>query len=256
MHEINWAQLWNTPPSNLCLTSEEVHIWCANLDLSATEIEELIPILSKDEIEKAQKFRFDEHRRRFIAARGRLRQLLATYLELSEQEIKFEYSDRGKPQLITNLNPDNLQFNVSHSHNLALYAFTYQERVGIDLEYLRSLRDAANIARRFFAPKEYELIASLIGDRQQQVFFQTWTIKEAYLKATGEGLSGSIDAVEVSFEGDRAMGLAAIGGNARLAADWLIHSFTPTDNFIATMAVESKSDPTKQKQIKFWAIDN
>ena len=250
------AQLWNKSPRNLCLASEEVHIWYANLDLSTAEIDKLAAILSEDEREKAQNFHFDKHRQRYIAARGRLRQLLASYIDIAEKEIKFTYSDRGKPQLSLNLNPHNLQFNVSHSQHLALYAFTYQEKVGIDLEYLRSLKDAASIARRFFAPKEYELIASLTGEKQQKVFFQTWTIKEAYLKATGEGLSGSINEVEVLFEDNQPVNLAAIGGNVQLAADWLVYNFIPTDNFIATVAVETKSEKHQHKQLKFWVIED
>ena len=252
MREVNLVQQWSTPSSNLCLTSEEVHIWYANLNLSVKETEELIQLLSQDEREKANKFRFEEHRRRFIVARGRLRQLLANYLNISAEEIRFEYSDRGKPSLSNHCYQNNLQFNVSHSQNLALYAFTYQNRVGIDLEYLRRCNNASQIASRFFAPQEYELISSLEESRQQEVFLHIWTIKEAYLKATGEGLSGSIDAAVVSFQGDNPIGLAAVGGTSQKAADWLVHSFTPAHNFIATVAIESKFNSSQQQQIKFW----
>ncbi|MDJ0688795.1 MAG: 4'-phosphopantetheinyl transferase superfamily protein [Xenococcaceae cyanobacterium MO_188.B32] len=245
-------QHWNIPPRNFCLTSEEVHVWRANLDLSVTEVEELTKILSTDEREKANKFRFEEHRRRSIVTRGRLRQILANYLNISAEEILFEYSDRGKPNLSQHLDRDNLQFNVSHSQNLALYAFTYQNRVGIDLEYFRSTNDAVQIARRFFAPQEYELISSLEKDRQREVFLHIWTIKEAYLKATGEGLSGSLDAVQVSFQGEQPVGLAAVDGNSPQAANWLVHSFVPERKFIATVAVESRFNSGQHQQIRFW----
>ena len=252
MHEVNLAQRWNIPPSNFCLVSNEVHIWYANLDLSVRETEELAKTLSTDEREKAHKFRFEEHRRRSIVTRARLRQILANYLHISAEEILFNYSDRGKPSLSNHLNQDNLQFNVSHSQNLALYAFTYGDRVGIDLEYFRLCSDAAQIARRFFALQEYELISSLEKDRQREVFLHIWTIKEAYLKATGEGLSGSLDAVQVSFQGEQPVGLAAVGGNSARAANWLVHSFVPAHNFIATVAVEREFDSSQHKQIRFW----
>ena len=252
VHEVNLAQLWNIPPHNLCLLSGEVHIWCANLDLSVTETEELTTILAEDEQDKANKFRFEEHRRRSIVTRARLRQILANYLNIAAEEILFDYSDRGKPSLSAHFNQDNLKFNVSHSQNLALYAFTYQDKVGIDLEYLRSCSDAAQIARRFFAPQEYDLISSLEKNRQREVFLHIWTIKEAYLKATGEGLSGSLDAVEVSFQGEQPVGLAAVSGNSHQASDWLVHSFIPAHNFIATVAVESKFKSSQHKHMKFW----
>ena len=245
-------QHWNIPPKNFCLTSEEVHIWRANLDLSVTETEELTKILSTDEREKADRFRFAEHRRRSIITRARLRQILATYLNTSAEEVLFKYSDRGKPSLSNHCNQDNLQFNVSHSENLALYAFTHHNRVGIDLEYIRSRGDAVQIARRFFAPQEYELISSLEKNRQREVFLQIWTIKEAYLKATGEGLSGSLDTTEVSFEGDKPVGLAAINSSTQKANDWIVHSFLPAQNFIATVVVENKSNLNSKQHMKFW----
>ena len=246
------VQHWNIPPRNFYLTSEEVHIWRVNLDLSVRETEELAKTLSTDERKKAHKFRFEEHRRRSIVTRGILRQILANYLNISAEEVLFDYSDRGKPSLSNHLNQDNLQFNVSHSQNLALYAFTYGDRVGIDLEYIRFGSDAAQIARRFFALQEYELISSLEKDRQREVFLHIWTIKEAYLKATGEGLSGSLDAVEVSFKGEHPVGLAAVGGNFDRAANWLVHSFVPAHNFIATVAVEREFNSNQHKQIRFW----
>ena len=246
MHKVNLAQIWNLPPHNLGLKSDEVHIWCANLNLSAIEISKLTNILSTDERDKANKFRFEKHRNRYTVARGRLRQLLANYLHISAKDIQFEYSDRGKPSLSNYCSQDSLQFNVSHSQNLALYAFTYHHRVGIDLEYLRVGNDAAQIARRFFSPQEYELIASLEKNRQQEIFLHIWTIKEAYLKATGEGLSGSLDTSEVSFQGEMPIGLKA--------ANWLVHSFIPADDFIATVAVENKDNVIQKQQIRFWTM--
>lgn len=254
MHQANLIQHWDTPPSNLNLTSEEVHIYCANLNLSVTEVDKLEMLLTEDEREKANRFRFDQHRRRFIIARGRLRQILANYLHITASEIIFEYSDRGKPSLRDRLQASNLQFNLSHSDDLALYAFTTQDKVGIDLEYLCSRTDPLQIARRFFAPQEYELIASLEEKKQQEVFLHIWTIKEAYLKATGEGLSGSIDAAEVLFKEDRPIGLAAIGGNLQKAAEWLVYSFIPAENFMATVVVENKLNQIQQQKIKFWNI--
>ena len=255
MPEVNLVQHWKTPSSKPYLTSDKVHIWYANLDLSVQETEELNRILSPDEKEKANRFRFEEHRRRFIVARGSLRQLLANYLDISPENIQFEYSDRGKPILSNSYNQNTIQFNVSHSHNLALYAFTHQNRIGIDLEYLlRRSNDTVQIARRFFAPPEYEFISSLEENRQQELFLHIWTIKEAYLKATGEGLSGSLDGTQVFFADDKPIGLAAVAGNSQQAADWLVHSFNPAPNFIATVAVENKYNSIQQENIRFWTI--
>lgn len=86
-----------------------------------------------------------------------------------------------------------LQFNVSHSQEYALYGFTHNHSIGVDIECLCRMRNVTELAKRFFTHKEFQLIANLTDEEQQQkVFFQLWTVKEAYLKAISVGLSGSL----------------------------------------------------------------
>ena len=146
MKECNWYN----PPEQLTLSSNEIHLWQANLDLPSILLEKLALSLSEDEISRANRFHFAEHRDRFIAGRGILRQLLAKYLSINSHFISFEYSSRGKPSLTSGLNQNNLQFNVSHSQNLALYGFNYQKIIGVDLEYIKNDINCKQLATRFF----------------------------------------------------------------------------------------------------------
>lgn len=243
--------MWKIPENQLSLTNNQVHVWRAKLDLSAHEIARLETLLSEDEKSRANRFRFPQHKRRFIAARAILREILANYLQINSDALRFEYSDRGKPRLAKSMEASSWQFNVSHSQELALYGFTCHKRIGVDVEYLRSMDDAAKIAERFFSAQESQLIANLSGEQQKQVFFQLWTAKEAYLKAIGEGLAGSLAGVDIDIDLDQAKSLAllSIKEDVQAAASWLMYPCVPETNYIATVAIESK---TEKQQIDFW----
>ena len=239
--------VWQIPPDKLVLADNETHVWRAKLDLSADEITELTKILAEDEQVKANRFRFPEHQRRYIAARGILRKLISSYSNISADSVQFDYNSHGKPKITEFLNNQNLQFNVSHSEELALYGITRDRRIGIDLEYLREMNDVVQIAQRFFAPRESAVIASLHGDEQKRVFFQFWTAKEAYLKAIGSGLAGGLDKVEISLE-KQAVTLLSVSETSENAANWSLDRFIPDLNYVATVVTETKQ---KSHQIQF-----
>lgn len=240
--------IWQHPPTDLRLTNNRVHIWRANLNLSAAEIERLVALLSADELARANKFRFLDHRNSFIASRGILRQLLSNYLALSPQDLNFSYSDRGKPSLMEQKLDIPLQFNVSHSQEYALFGFTLTHLIGVDLEYLREMKDAVKIARRFFASREFELIGSLDLQQQSRVFFQHWTAKEAYLKAIGVGLTGSLASVEIAIDRADNASILAIDGNETIE-NWSMYSFAPASNYVGAIAIQT---PITKQQLDFW----
>jgi 4'-phosphopantetheinyl transferase len=180
------------------LSPTEVHVWKANLDVSNDRIQPLAALLSEDERARADRFYKQTDRDAFIAARGILRTLLGQYLDRSPAQLQLQYQDRGKPFL----QDSPLEFNVTHSHGLALYAIAQSRRVGIDLEYVRDIEVQA-LAQRFFSDREFQQLQALPPDRQTATFFKYWTAKEAYLKATGEGLAGlsQIEIIEI-LKGD------------------------------------------------------
>lgn len=182
---------------DLQLDANTVWVWQANLNLPESSIAAFWDSLADDERQRADRFRREIDRTSFIAARGILRALLGNYLQCDAREIQFSYSDRGKPFLADN----SLQFNLSHSGGLALYAIAANRAVGIDIEAIRDI-EIEPLAKRFFSDREYRKLCQLEGDRKSQAFFTYWTAKEAYLKATGEGLMG-LQQVEILEKGDR-----------------------------------------------------
>src|SRR5438552_7969902 len=172
-----------TTDSRLHLGVHEVHVWHAELT-NVQDARNLEPLLSPDENERAARFRFPEHRRRFVIARGFLRQLLAAYVDLQPLDVEFTYSEAGKPALSA-IHESNLSFNVSHSGEIAVFSFAIGREVGVDVEYIRYDVDVEAIPRRFFSRMEQQILATLQGQQKFEGFFNCWTRKEAYVKAVG-----------------------------------------------------------------------
>ncbi|MEA5617302.1 4'-phosphopantetheinyl transferase HetI [Cronbergia sp. UHCC 0137] len=217
---------WLPAPQNLVLSSDDVHIWRINLNQSESQLQFFRDTLSSDEIARAERFYFPEHRRRFIVGRGSLRTILGRYLGVEASEIKFIYQKRGKPLLANS----GLFFNLSHSQDLALLGVSYKGLIGVDLEYIRLMSDLEGLAKRFFLPKEYELIKLLSFEEQQQVFFRYWTCKEAYLKATGDGLV-ELEQIEVFLKVNEPAKLLVSG-------DWCLRELIPSENFASAVVVQ------------------
>ncbi|MBD2455255.1 4'-phosphopantetheinyl transferase superfamily protein [Nostoc sp. FACHB-87] len=233
---------WLPAPADLTLLANEVHIWRIDLDIVDSLQESFAVTLSSDELTRANRFRFVEHRQRFIAGRGSLRNILSRYLKIAPQEVRFDYEPRGKPLLADGLAASGLLFNLSHSQDLALCAVNYTSKIGIDLEYMRSVSDLEALAQRFFLPREYELVRSLPPHQQPEAFFRYWTCKEAYLKATGDGIS-QLEQVEISLTPKQPAKLLT-------SEDWSLVEFTPADNYRAAVAVAASG-----LDFKYWQFN-
>jgi 4'-phosphopantetheinyl transferase len=168
------------------LPPREVHVWTVRLETTDAIAAKLEGILSPDERERAARFRFDDLRRSFAVARGALRCLLGGYLDIEPAGIKMQYGPKGKPALAGG---EPMEFNLAHSGGMAAFAFTRGCPIGIDLERIREIPDMAEIAARYFCAEENTEIMSLPRAGRERAFFCCWTRKEAYVKATGEGLS-------------------------------------------------------------------
>jgi 4'-phosphopantetheinyl transferase len=238
--------LWLPAPEKLVLSQDKVEIWRANLDQPKSCQAQLAATLSREEQTRAERFHFDLHRQRFITGRGILRNILSRYLGKDPRELEFCYSDRGKPSLVSKNTKFDLRFNLSHSQDLALYAIALDRDLGIDLEFIRQNNDAVKIAQRFFSPHEYKKLLALAEDQQQRAFFDIWTCKEAYLKATGEGLVG-LQQVEVSLASGEAPRLLLSPDTMLPSTKWFLEQLTPNPNYAGAVAVAGE-----KCQLSYW----
>jgi 4'-phosphopantetheinyl transferase len=230
---------WPAPPPAWSLGDREVHVWAINLRPPDEKVAACARTLAADETQRAERFRFERDRRRFIVARGSLRAILCAYLERVPARIAFDYSSRGKPALAGQGENTPLHFNLSHSDELALLAVTRVCPLGIDLELIRPLNDADAIADRFFSARESQGLAALPPEQKPTAFFNLWTRKEAWLKATGDGISESLDKVEVSFLADEPARLISLPEVAGAVREWGLFSLSPNKDFVGALAIRA-----------------
>lgn len=232
------VDLWLTPPETPVQSRSEVHVWRTSLDRSPDDVETFRRLLSSDELHRAERLVFPEHRRRFIAARGSLRAILARYLAIAPAAIRFEYGPHGKPQLDTShalAHP--LHFNLAHSAELALFAVTGVGAIGIDVEQIRPDYPSAQIAKRYFSIVEIEALGRLAPQKYAEAFFRCWTRKEAFIKATGQGLSLPLDQFDVTLAPGETASLLRTAWDHDEAAHWSLRELEAGKGFAASLAV-------------------
>ncbi|MGH9383312.1 MAG: 4'-phosphopantetheinyl transferase family protein [Vicinamibacterales bacterium] len=146
-------------------------------------------LLTPDESERMARFVFERDRQQFLITRALVRTTLSRYARVAPAAWRFIANDHGRPEVLDRpAGVADLRFNLSHTHGLIACAVTVGREVGVDVEDIT--RDVTHdVAGRFFAPREVADLRSLPSADQERVFFDYWTLKEAYIKARGLGLS-------------------------------------------------------------------
>ena len=222
------------------ILAREVHLWATLLDLSNDRLARLQTNLSGDEFARAGRFHHAVDRARFIAARGQLREVLSDYAGVNAREIAFEYTRNGKPMMAPGATRVPLQFSVSHSGGLAIFAISLIGRLGVDVEAVKPLRDAAEIASEFFSPAECQELSSMPPSCYIDAFYRCWTRKESYLKAIGTGLLLPLNAFDVAIASTGSNSLLRVGGDESASRRWSIVHLSPAESFVGALAVESR----------------
>ena len=232
----DWQPAEQPPP----LTADDVHVWRVALDVGEAVLARLRETLADDERRRAERFHFEKDRRHFTAGRGALRSILAGYLGRRPQDVRFTYTNYGKP-LLADESGMALRFNLTHSHGLALLAVALGRDVGVDVERVRDNLEGEQLAERFFSPREVAALLALPPALRREAFFHCWTRKEAYIKANGKGLSLPLDQFDVSLHPDEPAALLATHHDPAEAGRWSMRSLAPGDGFAAALAVEGQS---------------
>lgn len=225
----------NAPPTR-CFTDGAIEVVVTWLDPRPEAVRALPAWLCDAERQRAGRFHFDRDRRRFIVARARLRQLLAARLGVRPESVELVYGKNGKPALARRFTDTHWRFNVSHCGDVAVYAFSPGCEVGIDIEAIRAVREADDIAARFFSRRENEAYLALAPRDKPLGFFNCWTRKEAFVKALGEGLSMRLDQFDVSLAPGEPARVLRVEGAPGDASGWHLESFSPLPGFIAALA--------------------
>lgn len=233
-----FEQVWRLPPPDLALPANDIHIWRVELEQTPASIHQLFQVLSQDERERARHFHFERDRRRFIASHGVLRAILGRYLGIEPDQLLFDYAPRGKPYLAQALSHCEVQFNLAHSNELAVYIFARGREVGIDVEYVHPILELDQIAARFFSASESSVLRTIPASQRLEAFFNCWTRKEAYVKAIGDGLAQPLDQFQVSLIPGEPAQLLKVEGSPEQAARYAMTAFVPAPGYIAALVVK------------------
>jgi 4'-phosphopantetheinyl transferase len=223
----------------------EVHVWRFDLDVGALDLQRLAATLSPDEQSRAERYRIGRIRDRFIAGRGRLREILGAYHAQGPDCFSFEYGPQGKPSLAP---PTGLEFNLSHSANLAILGVSWGQTIGVDVERVDPHRDVQGILTRFFAPGEQEEFLAIAEDDQRSAFYRGWSRKEAFLKALGTGLATALDSFEVSLDA-MSPWIRRVGEDHAEPQRWSLRDVDVGDDFAAALVVQG---PIARLVIRDW----
>jgi 4'-phosphopantetheinyl transferase len=241
-----------SPPTSFQLASDEVHSWCASLDVPPETCAHVYATLTPGERTRSARFQFERDQQRFIVAHGALRDLLGRYLETQPSRISFVYNAFGKPDLSPEFG-NRLTFNLSHSAGLALIAIASASNVGVDIEYIRAGSDYADIARHFFSAAEVDYLMALPSHAYAEAFFSCWTKKEAYLKACGEGLAIPLNSFSVPLTTDPAptpLDLHVASRDIVPAKRWSLYTLRPAPGYAGALAIEGTGWRLRQWQWK------
>ena len=234
---------WQKQATPIRLEENEVHVWQARLHSSSKTLSHFQHILSAEEYTKAQRFYFEEDQHRWTVAHGILRILLSWYTQKDPREISFLLNAYGKPSLSTTDHQPYLQFNLSHSKDLALYAFTYTRQIGVDIEYMRSDVPYDELAQQSFSPVEQAVLNTVPYPEKPAAFFKGWTSKEAYIKGRGLGLSFPLHLFDVSLIPNEPAALLASRESVDEMQHWTIQKLEPDKDYVGALAIEGP-EPT------------
>lgn len=257
--------LWQIPPHKLQITSQELHIWQANIPpiLKPSKAASFFKILHQEERVQASRFRFERSRAQFIHCRALLRLLLSSYLNKRPEALSLIYGIQGKPNLAANPQSPSLHFNLSHAGNKVLLVFSKDSELGVDLEKVadssknKSPLPWSKLAKRYFAAEEIRFLKSFAPKDQERAACRLWTLKEAYLKAQGLGLAGELKNFAIGFKKNSSNSICqeawlskSFKSSQKTNVPWTLKSFEPTPGYVASWAI-----PTALVKLSFWDGD-
>ena len=236
-----WREISKIPP----VAPGEIQVWRINLRRPPAEISQRQNLLTAAEKIQAAQFHFSHDQRQFIVRRVARRQLLATNLGLRPEVIQIESANFQKPAIAETQNPDRLRFNCSHSADWALIALAPEKEIGVDLEQHRPLADAGDLAGKFFSDHEIRELAGLPSALRLQGFYNSWTRKEAFVKAIGLGLAYPLNRFSVSLAPDKPAAILDVADDSAALKKWSVISLEVAPDYSAALVFADKKSSVK-----------
>ena len=219
---------------NYIIDEGSAHIWSLNLLEDNLSLSGYYNLLSVQEKEKADKFRFDKDRNMYIFSHGVLRILASRYMPVNPSEVSYSFGPFGKPYFHPK---SELSFNLSHSAEMALIVFTKNIEIGVDIEKISEATDILEIAETVYTKDEINTLKTMPGDSNKlSHFFELWTRKEAYIKGLGYGLSMPVSLTDISVLSEEVTLLSNENNELKKEGSWIIRSLESEKHYKAAIA--------------------
>lgn len=220
----------------------EVHVWfCQPLLIKdQSKLSEYKSVLSKQEIERYDRFYFEKDRHSYLVSHALLRQSLSKYTDVHASQWQFSNNEHGKPQLVSSSAVPDICFNLTHTAGLSACVVSLKRTCGIDAENIHRKNDLKSVAQRMFADEE---IARLEDNSINQSFYYFWTLREAYVKAMGTGLAGS--SKEFYFDIDKrdlSVQLHQKNTSYNNGESWHFRLYEPTPEHVLAVGFQSQDE--------------
>jgi 4'-phosphopantetheinyl transferase len=235
-----------TPHSTV--SRDHIGVWLFRTSTTAAQVDG-DHVLSDDERRRADSYVRDEDRTRFIVGRAGVRMVLASYVGVDARSLTFAARPNGKPILTAPPSATNLQFSVSHSGGLVVCAVGYEREIGIDVEYDPRLRALADDAHVLLSAVEERTLKAVVGPEREQRLSEYWTLKEAFLKATGEGLRSDLRCLTFEIGPDLSCRCTTIGRAD--AQDWEFRLLRPVPQYTIAVCAERGASPLRPEVREF-----
>jgi 4'-phosphopantetheinyl transferase len=242
-----------TRAAMLELSSGEIHLWLAMYDEIASQsvYSDYIDLMSPEERLQERRFYFERDRQRYRVTRALVRTVLSRYLSPCPEEWRFAVNQYGRPSIANQCaGASELRFNISHTHSLIVVAVANNRELGVDVENIHCRAASIEIAEQYFSPTEVIALRRAEQARQQHLFFELWTFKEAYIKARGMGLFLPLDKFSLHFPHDRGVQIAIDPDLEDSASRWRLWQLRPTVDHLMAVCAEREIDTVDRLVVK------
>jgi 4'-phosphopantetheinyl transferase len=219
------------------LPAGEVHLWRADLAVEGDRLAQLASYLDQDELARAARFHFERDWRHFMAARGLVREMLASYLALAPNAVRFGYAGNGKPYLLPH---SKLHFNVSHAAETLVVAIARDRQLGVDVEVLPFEAGDDGVANLVFCAFERAALEALDATAYSRRFARLWTRKEAYIKADGRGMTLRLDHIDVEQLPDGVLLYRPQSGEWTRSPEWTLKTLEAIPGYACSIAIQGQ----------------
>jgi 4'-phosphopantetheinyl transferase len=225
----------------LTIEDGSVHLWrCHLAQVQAHNLHDsYLTLLTPDELAASGRFYFERDRRRYIATRAMVREVLSAYAPIEPAAWRFSTNRFGRPQVCqTMATAQHLSFNISHADELVVVAIAANRAVGVDVERRQEMAVAA-LADRFFAPEETASLRAMPAGSQIDRFFNLWTLKESYIKALGVGLSVPLDQFSFELTPSHTSNCRFTSNLGDMSRQWQFAQLEPDPGYVLAICVET-----------------